>query len=414
MNEHSPAEKAESADYNSSATADPDSSVSVNSSTTAGSDSSVSVGSSTTADSGFSTSVDSSATADGSDSLEENRGIPSDQSDNLISSLKLAIKRVSSASLSWLKSFPKLGFTMGLVSGPDKVKNSVPNVAVVRPKVIRHTRDILKPDCGQPGLLPGVLQNADDACDNEDFFDAEEDIGDDADNEVMTVVTTDHVHRDMMMPNTPCMKPDTPLMKPDTPLMKPDHLLKKPVIPVKKPKFGFFEVLCLLLKILILKVLSPFACHPGISLDLEQPAAPPGGERPVLPAPGGRDHGEVCLQRGQGCDGPVDAASDSEESYRESFLQFDCGKSPEESVSVQGDDVGVAQGEPGLGEPAVLAGQGEPVLGKSDVLPGQGHGCHEWPGHADQSRHVLHSGEGRTGKTFDPGGNFKHLSETYI
>ena len=50
---------------------------------------------------------------------------------------------------------------MGMVSGPDKVKNSVPNVAVVRPTVIRHTRDILKPDCGQPGLLPGVLQNAD-------------------------------------------------------------------------------------------------------------------------------------------------------------------------------------------------------------------------------------------------------------
>ena len=135
--------------------------------------------------------------------------------------------------------------------------------------------------------------------------------------------------------------------------------------------------------------MSPFACHPGISLDLEQPAAPPGGERPVLPAPGGRGHGEACLQRGQGCDGPVDAASDSE------------------AVSVQGDDVGVAQGEPGLGGPAVLAGQGEPVLGKSDVLPGQGHGCHEWPGHADQSRHVLHSGEGRSGKIFDPGGNFK-------
>ena len=117
--------------------------------------------------------------------------------------------------------------------------------------------------------------------------------------------------------------------------------------------------------------------QPSISLDLEQPAAPPGGERPVLPAPGGRGHGEACLQRGQGCDGPVDAASDSE------------------TVSVQGDDVGVAQGEPGLGGPAVLAGQGEPVLGKSDVLPGpgQGHGCHEWPGHADQSQHVLHSGE---------------------
>ena len=92
--------------------------------------------------SGFSTSVDSSATADGSDSLEENGEIPSDQSDNLISSLKLAIKRVSSASLSWLKSFPKLGFTMGLVSGPDKVKNSVPNVAVVRPTVIRHTTEL--------------------------------------------------------------------------------------------------------------------------------------------------------------------------------------------------------------------------------------------------------------------------------
>ena len=98
-------------------------------------------------------------------------------------------------------------------------------------------------------------------------------------------------------------------------------------------------------------------------------------------------------------------------------------------MSVQGDDVGVAQGEPGLGEPdvpygpghkngcnvaaalppggeqpAVLTGKDEPVLGKSHALPG----------HADQSQHVLHSGEGRTGKVFDPGGNFKHSSETYI
>ena len=110
-------------------------------------------------------------------------------------------------------------------------------------------------------------------------------------------------------------------------------------------------------------------------------------------------------------------------------------------MSVQGDDVGVAQGEPGLGEPAVLAGQGEPGLGEPDVphgpvykngcnvaaarppgreqpavLPEHGHGYErlEWSGHADQSQHVLHSGEGRSGKIFDPGGNFKHLSETYI
>ena len=199
-----------------------------------------------------------------------------------------------------------------MVSGLDKVKNSVPNVAVVRPTVIRHTRDIGKPgnDFGQPAPPGGG-----------------------------------------------------------------------------------------------------------------QPAAPPGGERPVLPAPGGRGHGEACLQRGQGCDGPVDAASDSE------------------TVSVQGDDVGVAQGEPGLGEPAVLAGQGEPGLGEPDVprgpgykngcnvaaarppgreqpavLPEHGHGYErlEWSGHADQSQHVRHSGEGRSGKIFDPGGNFKHLSETYI
>ena len=131
----------------------------------------------------------------------------------------------------------------------------------------------------------------------------------------------------------------------------------------------------------------------------------------ALPARGERGHGESRLQRGRRCAGLVDAESGSG------------------AVSVQGDDVGVAQGKPGLGEPdvphgpghengcnvaaalppggeqpAVLTGKDEPVLGKSHALPG----------HADQSQHVLHSGEGRTGKIFDPGGNFKHLSETYI
>ena len=135
MNEHSPAEKAESADYNSSATADPDSSVSVNSSTTAGSD--------------------STTLAGGSGILQEKGRSPLHQWVELLDYIRISHVMVSRRSF-----------------------------AVVRPTVIR---DIVGPgdDFDQLGLLHDVSQDDDDE-DVEDFLDT----GEDNEHDVMVTMVT--------------------------------------------------------------------------------------------------------------------------------------------------------------------------------------------------------------------------------